>query len=290
MDWFRMYGEFASDPKVQSMPEAMQRRLLMLFCLRCSNTLATLLDDELAFALRIDAQALADTKALFVQKGFLSAEGQGWDLANWDKRQFASDSSAARVAKHRANKKAQLEAIAKRLGNVTESAQNRTEQNRTEEKPPGAFAPAELPGIESAPPPKPKAAAATKESDPDFEQAWAAYPARHGGNPKKDALAAWNARRREGEAAATMLAGLERYKAHMTAEGKVGTQYVLQAATFFGPGKRYLEPWPVRRSPKNAVAGLMLVAGHDHSAARSAMDASIAARGEQAAGDDVKFN
>ena len=34
------------------MSEAMQRRLVMLLCLRCSNALVTLQDDEIAFALR----------------------------------------------------------------------------------------------------------------------------------------------------------------------------------------------------------------------------------------------
>jgi hypothetical protein len=103
MDWFRMYSEFASDPKVQSMSEAMQRRLMMLLCLRCSNTLVTLQDDEIAFALRISNEDLAETKVVFMRKGFVD-EDHG-KSCNWDKRQFVSDSSAARVAKHRAAKK-----------------------------------------------------------------------------------------------------------------------------------------------------------------------------------------
>jgi hypothetical protein len=127
MDWFRMYGEFASDAKVQSMSEAMQRRLVMLFCLRCSNSLETLQDDEIAFALRIDDAALAETKALFLRKRFID---EAWNIVRWDTRQYASDSSAARVARHRANKKATV----KQACNVTVSVQNRadTEQNRTE--------------------------------------------------------------------------------------------------------------------------------------------------------------
>ncbi|MGI4938056.1 MAG: hypothetical protein ACRYF5_15155 [Janthinobacterium lividum] len=132
MDWFRMYGEFASDPKVQSMSEAMQRRLIMLLCLRCSNTLVTLQDDEIAFALRIDDAELALTKALFLKKGFVDGS---WEIMNWDKRQFVSDSSAGRVAKHRAKKKEaekQPETKAEEVSNVTVTAQNRTdtEQNR----------------------------------------------------------------------------------------------------------------------------------------------------------------
>jgi hypothetical protein len=100
--WFRMYAEFAHDPKVQMLPEAMQRRYVMLMCMRCSNALVTLQDDEIAFHLRIDMAQLAETKALFAAKGFID---ERWTLLNWDKRQFASDSSAQRVAKHRAAKK-----------------------------------------------------------------------------------------------------------------------------------------------------------------------------------------
>lgn len=102
--WFRMYAEFANDPKVQMMPEAMQRRYIMLMCMRCSNALVTLQDAEIAFHLRINEEQLAEAKALFMAKGFID---ERWNLLNWDKRQFASDSSAQRVARHRAAKKAE---------------------------------------------------------------------------------------------------------------------------------------------------------------------------------------
>ena len=129
MDWFRMYHEFASDPKVQSMTEAMQRRLVMLLCLRCSNTLVTLQDDEIAFSMRIDDAALADTKLLFLRKGFIN---EAWEIVQWDKRQFVSDSSAARVARHREKKREEE----KRSGNVTVTPQiqNRTETEAEAEK------------------------------------------------------------------------------------------------------------------------------------------------------------
>ncbi len=132
MEWFRMYHEFAADAKVQSMPEAMQRRLIMLFCLRCSNALVTLQDEELAFALRITDPELAETKALFMRKNFIDA---GWNLINWDDRQFVSDSSAPRVKKHREKKREEAERAAeeaiklaeKQDCNVTVTPQNRTE-------------------------------------------------------------------------------------------------------------------------------------------------------------------
>ena len=104
--WFRMYSEFSHDPKVQMLSEVMQRRYIMAMCLRCSNTLVTLHETEVAFHLRISNDELAETKAIFVAKGFIDSD---WNLLNWDKRQFASDTSKDRVAKHRALQKEKQE-------------------------------------------------------------------------------------------------------------------------------------------------------------------------------------
>lgn len=112
--WFRMYAEFATDPKVQMMTETMQRRYIMLLCLRCSNGLVTLHDEEVAFQLRISVEEMAETKALFIKKGFVDS---AWNVLNWDKRQFASDTSNARVAKHRALQKEKQKAASN--GDVT---------------------------------------------------------------------------------------------------------------------------------------------------------------------------
>ena len=88
MDWFRLYHEFASDPKVQMMSEAMQRRLIMLFCLQCSNGLETFHETEretsIGFALRISAEEMTITKAEFLRRGFINED---WTLCNWSKRQ-----------------------------------------------------------------------------------------------------------------------------------------------------------------------------------------------------------
>ena len=102
--WFRLYSEFAHDPKVQMLPEAMQRRYVMLLCLRCSETLETLHETELAFQLRLDETELLETKKLFISKNFID---KNWNILNWNKRQFVSDSSTMRVRKHR-NKKKQV--------------------------------------------------------------------------------------------------------------------------------------------------------------------------------------
>jgi hypothetical protein len=119
--WLRLYSEFAHDPKIQMLSEAMQRRYVMLLCLRCSETLETLHETEIAFQLRLSTEELDETKKLFISKNFIDKH---WNLLNWDKRQFVSDSSTMRVAKHR-NKKKQLsnadETLQKRLSNAIDT-------------------------------------------------------------------------------------------------------------------------------------------------------------------------
>ena len=101
--WFRLYGEFANDAKVQMMSEADQRRFVMLLCIRCNGNV-TLQDEEVAFQLRISNEEWLRTKALFVSKSLINDDNQP---TAWDKRQFVSDSSASRVARHRAKVKAE---------------------------------------------------------------------------------------------------------------------------------------------------------------------------------------
>lgn len=98
MPWFRFWSEFDSDPKVQSMPEEMQRRLVMLFCERCRDVTVTLSDDDRKFHWRVTAEELASTKALFIRKGFID---ESWMVQNWEKRQFVSDSSKERTKRWR---------------------------------------------------------------------------------------------------------------------------------------------------------------------------------------------
>lgn len=121
--WFRMYSEFADDPKVQMMPEHMQRRLVMLFCERCKG--GTLHETERAFHWRVSLTELAETKALFLEKGFIEDD---WTVTNWNKRQFISDSSTSRVRRFRSGRK-QDETF-----HETHETQSETvpEQNRTD--------------------------------------------------------------------------------------------------------------------------------------------------------------
>jgi len=101
--WFRLYAEFANDPKVQMMPEVDQRRLVMLFCIRCNGD-ETLHDEQVAFQLRISNEDWLVSKSTFLAKGFINEANE---VLNWNKRQYVSDSSTSRVAKHRQKKKQQ---------------------------------------------------------------------------------------------------------------------------------------------------------------------------------------
>ena len=131
--WFRLYSEFAHDPKIQMLPEAMQRRYVMLMCLRCSETLETLHETEIAFQLRLSEAELIETKQLFVSKNFIDKQ---WNLLNWDKRQFVSDSSTSRVRKHRDKKKQPSnddETLQKRQSNAIDTDTD-TEPDKKKEK------------------------------------------------------------------------------------------------------------------------------------------------------------
>ena len=78
----------------------------------------------------------------------------------------------------------------------------------------------------------------------EFELTWKAYPRRDGDNPKVRAFTAYKARLRDGHNHQEIHAGVLRYAAWVKSKGREGTETVKQAATFFGPDKAFLEPWP----------------------------------------------
>lgn len=79
----------------------------------------------------------------------------------------------------------------------------------------------------------------------DFERAWGEYPKRSGDNPKRRALKAWGARRKQGHTPEVMIAGVRRYALWVKFTGKEGTELVKQAATFFGPDEFFLHDYAV---------------------------------------------
>jgi hypothetical protein len=118
---FRMYHEFATDPKVQMLSEADQRRFVMILCLRCCNDDVTLRDDEIAFQLRISSKEWSETKAILLSKGLITDDNKP---TAWDKRQYVSDTSKSRVARHREKIKSMCNddvTLRKRSGNALDT-------------------------------------------------------------------------------------------------------------------------------------------------------------------------
>jgi len=102
--WFRLYAEFGSDPKVRTMPDALQIRLVRLFCLRCLGPTERLSPDELQYGLGCGSdEALRETQQAFLDKGFIDSR---WRILHWEQRQFASDNSNTRVKRYRDKREA----------------------------------------------------------------------------------------------------------------------------------------------------------------------------------------
>lgn len=117
------------------------------------------------------------------------------------------------------------------IANPGETDKSREDKSREEKKQtPSAGASSEL---SSAPP---------KGYSSEFETAWSEYPSRMGGNSKADAFKAWEARRRDGASVMELTEGVRRY-ALFVELAKVEPRFVKQAATFFGPGLHFREPW-----------------------------------------------
>ena len=87
----------------------------------------------------------------------------------------------------------------------------------------------------------------------DFTQFQNAYPKRSGSQPWKRAVKAAEARIKEGAQFSAMIDGARRYAEFCDAEGKAGTQFVMQAATFLGPERHYLEAWDPPLSKADAL-------------------------------------
>lgn len=107
MKWFRFYHEFVDDPKIAMMSDSDQLLWVKALCLASDSAVRgviMLTDEEICWKLRITVESWKHAVDKFRAKGMVEHCEDGYRISNWDKRQFASDSSAERVAKHRAEK------------------------------------------------------------------------------------------------------------------------------------------------------------------------------------------
>lgn len=121
--WFRLYSEVLNDPKVQRLSGDLFKTWINILCVACNNN-GTLPDlEDVSFALRMP---LHETKTAFQELekyALLVTDGETFQIYNWEKRQYKSDSSTERVKRHRKQKR-----------NVTvtppEQIQNRTDTDK----------------------------------------------------------------------------------------------------------------------------------------------------------------
>jgi hypothetical protein len=228
--WFRMYSEILHDSKVQILSEALRWRYVALLCLKSDGDFDNSPDDEIALSLKITEKEWLETKNELIKRRLLTSDGK---IKGWEKRQYISDlkdpTAAERQKRYRDNKRNDRnDTVTSRLPEA-DTEQNRTDTDKKDSR-----------------------AKAQDEIDGVFEQAWAEYPKRIGGNSKTDAQKAWKARRKEGVSVEEMLEGVIRYRKFCEVDGKIGTIYVKHASTFFGPGKHYAEDWELPK-PKDNV-------------------------------------
>lgn len=125
--WFRLYSEFAFDPKVQLMDETLQRRFLMLLCLAGAGITPTDDVSSVDFALRVGVSECERTRSILVSRGLIDEQ---WFPKAWKKRQFESDTSTPRVKRYRERLR-----IVSKIVTETPSEQSRAEQKKSAVKP-----------------------------------------------------------------------------------------------------------------------------------------------------------
>jgi len=187
--WFRMYAEFLNDPKVQMLSEQDQRRYIMLLCIRCSNGDVTLQDSEVAFQLRISEQEWLSTKQVLLKKCLIT------ELSTptaWEKRQFASDTSAERVARHREAHKVTANTVVTLQKRSVETETEKETENKTHLRKPA------------------KSKQKHKQTDEAFAAFWKAFPRKRN---KGDAYKAWVQLSPDEDLIAAIMASIERGKA-----------------------------------------------------------------------------
>jgi hypothetical protein len=192
LPWLRLYDEVLDNPKVQRLSDNMFRHWIGLLCLanrgnprgRIPHNL-----HDIAYSLRLSPSKTRRVLDELVEKGLLVYEQNSEHIMprNWDERQKKSDSSAERVARHRAKDEG---------SNVTEPLhvtgvkrdcngveKSREEKIRGEEK--RVTPPTPLPGgATETPPPR-----VITEAERTFNQFWSLYP--RGRGSKKLAAEEW---------------------------------------------------------------------------------------------------
>lgn len=127
--WFRFYDEALNDPKVQRLDGETFKAWINLLCLASQNDGKLPAADDIAFALRMDRNAVVTLLERLLNGGLIDrlnggANGYHYAPHGWSQRQYKSDTSNERVKRYR-----------ERSRNVTETAPD-TETDTETDNPP----------------------------------------------------------------------------------------------------------------------------------------------------------
>lgn len=99
--WFRMYAEVLNDPKAQRLPGETFKGWVNVLCIAAQNDGALPSDEDIAFALRIDARKAVKLMNDLRDAGLIDVSETGRKPHNWNGRQYKSDVSTDRVKRFR---------------------------------------------------------------------------------------------------------------------------------------------------------------------------------------------
>lgn len=128
--WFRMYGDFINNPKVQIVTEALRYRYVALLCLHCNGDYENRPNDEIALSLRVTVEEWILTRDEFVRRELLTPD---FKIYGWEKKQYISDikdsTAAIRQKRYRENKRnPRNEAVTSRLPEADTDTEADTER------------------------------------------------------------------------------------------------------------------------------------------------------------------
>ena len=130
MTWFRFHDTALDNPKVQRLPADLFKSWVNLLCVASQNG-GNLPDiEDIAFRLRVPAQAAQLIVDQLTERGLIDATVTGCEMHDWNIHQFKSDVSTERVQRFRKRHETVSET-------VPEQIQSRAEQIKT--RPPDGF-------------------------------------------------------------------------------------------------------------------------------------------------------
>lgn len=106
MDWFKLYGKVRTDPKLNMRPVADRWAWICVLCLANEGAdedrgKINLRDDEIAFAVYLDADAWKSFRDYLVERGMLTGTDGAYEVAKWTELQGKGMTSTQRSRKHR---------------------------------------------------------------------------------------------------------------------------------------------------------------------------------------------